>query len=56
MTKKYCFMLTCIVYLYRYPGAVGEAACLCQGTAVRVQRVVDDEQVSGGNGSRALQL
>lgn len=49
-------MLTCIVYLYRYPGAVGEAACLCQGTAVRVQRVVDDEQVSGGNGSRALQL
>lgn len=56
MTEKYCFMLTCVVYLYRYPDTVGEAACLCQGTAVRVQRVVNDEQVSGGNGGRALQL
>lgn len=56
MTEKYCFMLTCVVYLYRYPDTVGEAACLCQGTAVRVQRVVNDEQVPGGNGDRALQL
>lgn len=56
MTEKYCFMLTCVVYLYRYPDTVGKAACLCQGTAVRVQRVVDDEQVPGGNGGRALQL
>lgn len=39
MTEKYCFMLTGIVYLYRYPDTVGEAACLRQGTAVRVQRV-----------------
>lgn len=56
MTEKYCFMLTGIVYLYRYPDTVGEAACLRQGTSVRVQRVVNDEQVSGGNGGRALQL